>query len=90
MEYTDIDTAADYTIRITGLGESLLKVNGQRVAPSKYGRLAGEIKEFPVPDSLVKQGRLVLTWDDINEDFLNWRRQSRVCEVWLIRNENKE
>jgi len=85
MEYTDIDTTANYTVRITGTGESLLKINGQRVAPSMYGRGAGEIKEFPVPSSLIKQGKLILTWDDLDETFLNWRKQSRVCEVWLIK-----
>ena len=85
MEYTNIDTSASYTVRIAGVGESLLKINGQRVAPSHYGREAGDIKEFPVPTTLVQQGKLVLTWDDINEDFLNWRDQSRVSEVWLIK-----
>jgi hypothetical protein len=85
MEYTNIDTSAMYTVRISGIGESLLKINGQRVAPSRYGRKAGEIKEFPVPPSIIKQGKLVLTWDDINEDFLNWRQQSRVSEVWLVK-----
>jgi hypothetical protein len=87
MEYTNVDTTARYTVRITGLGESLLKVNGQRVTPDKYGRKAGEIKEFPVPDSLVKQGKIILTWEDINEDSMNWRLQSRVCEVWLIKSQ---
>ena len=85
MEYTVIDTAAAYTVRITGVGESLLKINGQRVAPSHYERAQGAVKEFPVPESLVKQGKLILTWDDVNEDFLNWRKQSRVSEVWLIK-----
>ncbi|MES1213925.1 MAG: hypothetical protein ABUT20_00285 [Bacteroidota bacterium] len=85
MEYTIIDTAAAYTIRVNGVGECLLKINGQRVAPSHYGREVGDVKEFPVPQTLVQQGKLVLTWDDINEDFLNWRKQSRVNEVWLIK-----
>ncbi|MCW3120091.1 MAG: hypothetical protein JWM28_4173 [Chitinophagaceae bacterium] len=85
MEYTNIDTTASYVVKINGVGESLLKINGQRVAPSHYGREVGDIKEFPVPQALVQQGKLVLTWDDINEDFLNWRKQSRVNEVWLIK-----
>lgn len=85
MEYGNIDTSAKYTVKVNGMGECLLKINGKRVAPSHYGRGYGEIKEFPVPEELVKQGKLVLTWDDINEDFLNWRKQSRVTEVWLIK-----
>jgi len=85
MEYSNIDTSARYTVKINGMGECHLKINGQRVAPSLYGKAYGEIKEFPVPQALVQQGKLVLTWDDINEDFLNWRKQSRVTEVWLIK-----
>ncbi|HSB94195.1 MAG TPA: hypothetical protein VLC28_13820, partial [Flavitalea sp.] len=85
LEYKDIDSAASYTVRVNGVGECLLKINGQRVAPSHYGREVGEIKEFPVPAELVRSGKLLLTWDDINEEFLNWRKQSRVSEVWLIK-----
>ncbi|MBS1609099.1 MAG: hypothetical protein JSS70_10155 [Bacteroidetes bacterium] len=86
IDYTGLDSAADYTVRITGYGECLLKINGQRVSPSRYGRGVGEIKEFPVPQSLIQQGHILLTWDDLNEDFLNWRQQSRINEVWLIKN----
>ena len=86
VEYTGLDSTADYTVRVTGYGECLLKVNGQRVSPSKYGRATGEIKEFPVPKALIQQGHILLTWDDLDEDFLNWRKQSRVNEVWLIKN----
>ncbi|MGC4036290.1 MAG: hypothetical protein QM764_10025 [Chitinophagaceae bacterium] len=85
IEYTDLDPKAHYTIRVTGYGECLLKVNGQRLSPSKYGRGVGEIKEFPVPQSLIEQKKLLLTWDDLDETFLNWRQQSRVNEVWLIK-----
>ncbi|MGC3943263.1 MAG: hypothetical protein QM762_01780 [Chryseolinea sp.] len=85
MKYTTIDPNGRYTVRINGMGECLLKINGQRVAPSHYGRNYGEVKEFPVPQEMVKTGKLVLTWDPINEDFMNWRKQSRVTEVWLIK-----
>lgn len=85
IEYTGIDSFAQYTIRVTGYGECLLKANGQRLSPSKYGKGVGEIKEFPVPEHLIQNGKLLLTFDDINEELLNWRQQSRVNEVWLIR-----
>jgi len=85
LEYSNIDPSASYVVKVNGVGESLLKINGERVAPSHYGREIGEVKEFPVPARLVLSGKLLLTWDDINEDFLNWRKQSRVSEVWLIK-----
>ncbi|MDP4130848.1 MAG: hypothetical protein Q8939_11865 [Bacteroidota bacterium] len=87
MEYNGLDSTGKYhyTVRITGKGESHVKANGQRLVPTLYGKEIGDIKEFPVPADLISHGKLVLTWDDINEDNLNWRQQSRVAEVWLIR-----
>lgn len=85
MRYERLDTTAQYTVRITGYGESLLRANGQRLTPSVYGKGTGEIKEFPVPQALSKTGTLLLTWDPIDEEHLNWRQHSRVAEVWLIK-----
>ncbi len=85
MRYDRLDTTAQYTVRITGYGESLLRANGQRLTPSVYGKGTGEIKEFPVPQALSKTGTLLLTWDPIDEEHLNWRQHSRVAEVWLIK-----
>jgi hypothetical protein len=61
MEHNNIDTSARYTVKVNGMGECRLKINGHRVAPSRYGKGYGEIKEFPVPQALVQQGKLVLT-----------------------------
>ncbi len=89
MEYNSLDSTGkyQYSVRITGKGESLVKANGKRLIPTQYGKGIGEIKEFPVPPEWIPHGKLVLTWDDINENNLNWRQQSRVTEVWLIREE---
>ncbi len=57
MEYSNVDTSAHYIVRVNGMGECLLRINGQRVAPSRYSKEYGEIKEFPVPEALVKQGQ---------------------------------
>jgi hypothetical protein len=86
LEYNGVDSTASYTVRVTGFGECLLKINGQPVAHTLYGKGLGEIKEFPVSASLIKNGKLLVTFDDINEDNINWRQQSRVTEVWLIKN----
>jgi Glycosyl hydrolase family 20, domain 2 len=85
LEYNGLDSTKNYMIRTTGFGECLLKINGQRVAHTKYGKGIGEIKEFPVPADLIKNGKISLTFDDINEDNINWRQQSRLTEVWLIK-----
>lgn len=85
MSYEQLDANAQYTVRVTGFGESLLRANGEKLTPAIYGKGIGEIKEFPVPAALTRQGRLVLTWDAIDEEHLNWRQHSRLTEVWLIK-----
>ena len=85
LEYNGIDSTADYIVRETGFGECLLKVNGQRLDHTLYGKGIGEIKEFPVPKNLIKNGKITITFDEINEDDINWRKQSRATEIWLIK-----
>jgi len=83
--YEQLDSTANYTVQITGYGESLLKANGQRLQPAVYGKGIGERKVFPVPARLIREGKLLLTWDTIDEEHINWRQHSRVSEVWLIK-----
>jgi len=85
VTYEHIDPNADYVIRITGYGEALTRINGQRVTPTLYGKGIGEIKEFPVPQEAVRSGQIVVTWDQPEEANLNWRQQSRISEIWLLR-----
>jgi hypothetical protein len=83
--YPAIDPRADYLVRTTGCGDCLLRVNGVRIAPTLDGRQIGEIKEFPIPRGLYRNGVITLTFDPTFEPHLNWRVQSRLTEVWLIK-----
>jgi hypothetical protein len=83
--YPQVDPNADYLVRTTGCGDCLLRVNGVRVAPTLDGRQIGEIKEFPIPRGLYRNGVITLTFDPTFEPHLNWRVQSRLTEVWLIK-----
>jgi hypothetical protein len=85
VRYERIDPNADYVIRITGYGDALTRINGNRVAPTTYGKGIGEIKEFPVPRDAVQSGQIVVTWDQPDEAHLNWREQSRISEIWLLK-----
>ena len=86
MVYEGLDPNAQYVVRSTGYGQALLRINGERVAPTIDGTQMGEIKEFPVDSRFIKNRKLVLTWDrPPNEEKLNWRRQSRLAEVWLLK-----
>ena len=83
--YQHLDPAARYVVRLTGKGDALLRINGQRVEPSLYSKEVGAFKEFPVPQGLLKDGKLTLTWDVPNEGNLNWRKKSMLAEVWLLK-----
>jgi hypothetical protein len=85
LEYNGLDSTARYVLRVTGFGECLPRVNGQRVAYTLYGKGIGEIKEFPVPPELIRNGKITVTFEDIDEDNINWRQRSRVTEVWLVK-----
>jgi hypothetical protein len=85
MKYPMLDPDADYLVRTTGCGECLLRVNGVRLAPTLNGKKVGEIKEFPVPHGLYRDGTITITFDPTFEPELNWRVQSRLTEIWLIR-----
>ena len=86
MVYEGLDPKFHYTVRTTGYGQALLKINGKRVQPTRDGKQIGEFKEFPVPPSDLTNGRIVLTWDKAGDEaHLNWRQRSRLSEVWLLR-----
>jgi hypothetical protein len=72
-------------VRITGYGDALTRINQVQVAPTLYGKRIGELKEFPVPRDAVQSGKLVITWDQPDEAHLNWREQSRITEIWLLK-----
>lgn len=87
LRYHDLDPRGGYRLRLTGYGQVKLRADGQLLTPTLHGREVGEIKEFPVPPDLFKDGKLVLTFDPLpDEAHLNWRQQSRVSEVWLLKN----
>jgi hypothetical protein len=86
MVYEGLDPNASYVVRSTGYGQALLRLNGERVEPAVDGKEMGEFAEFAVPSKYVKDRKLTLTWDrPMNEGGLNWRKRSRLAEVWLLR-----
>ncbi len=85
VRYEHVDPNAEYVIRMTGYREALTRINQERVKPALYGRGIGEIKEFTVPQGAVRSGQIVVTWDRPEEPGLNWREQSRITEIWLLK-----
>lgn len=85
LAYDELDSNSDYIIRVSGYGEALLRANGQRLKPSKYEKGFEQFKEFPLPKDIIKDGKLKITFDKPDEEHLNWRKQSRVTDVWVLK-----
>ncbi len=85
LRYEALDPSASYTVRLTGNGDVRLRADGVRLEPTVYSRKIGEFKEFAVPKALTADGKLLLTFDPIDESHLNWRKHSHVAEVWLLK-----
>jgi hypothetical protein len=87
LSYHQLDSQASYRVRLTGYGPVKVRANGQLLTPTEDAKLEiGQFKEFPLPASLIKDGKLVLTFDPpADEAHLNWRQQSRLSEVWLLK-----
>ena len=85
LQYNELDPNAHYLIRVSGYGEALLRANGERLKPTKYEKGFEQFKEFPLPDGLINDGKLKITFDEPDEGDLNWRKRSRVTDVWILR-----
>ena len=85
MQYEGLDPKGAYTVRMTGMGEALLRINGELVKPTVYSKELGQFKEFPVPPEALKNGKIKLTWDKPDEEKLNWRERSNLNEIWVIK-----
>jgi len=87
LRYHHLDASASYRLKMTGSGRPKVRANGQLLAPVKDGRIeVGESMEWVVPAGTLRNGDLLVTFDALPEEAeLNWRKQSRVSEVWLLR-----
>jgi len=85
LSYDGLDITANYTVRLTGQGESHIRADGVSLSPTKYSKQVGEFKEFPVPPDLTADGELLVTFDPIDESQLDWRDRSHVAEAWLLK-----
>ncbi|MDZ4861139.1 MAG: hypothetical protein SGI88_19375 [Candidatus Hydrogenedentes bacterium] len=83
--YEHLDANTGYVIEITGQGEALTFVDGQRVQQTSGGTTPAEVKKFLVPRELSADGTIVVTWERPNEEHLNWRQRSRINEIRLVK-----
>lgn len=90
LAYESLDPAAQYEVRLnvitdTAPGQVKLRIDGHPAAPLAPAVRLGDLLRYAVPPDAVADGRLVLTFDSIDERRVNWRQYSRLVEAWLIR-----
>lgn len=85
LDYDQLDPLARYRIRIVGFGDALLRVDGKRLDPIIYNKEIDSIKEWIVPHELTRDGRISVMFDGPEESSLNWRMNSKISDIWLIK-----
>ncbi|MFO1095220.1 MAG: hypothetical protein U0992_18235 [Planctomycetaceae bacterium] len=85
LVYEDLDPKAKYTLKFSGFGDLKPQVNGQPLTATKYETEQNTLKEFPVPEGAIHNGKLTVTFETVYLRGVNWRYQPRLAEAWLIR-----
>lgn len=85
LDYDNLEPGARYMIRVAGYGEALLRVDGKRLAPIVYSKQEDGFKEWIVPLSLTQDGKISVTFDGPEESDLNWRKNSKISDIWLLK-----
>jgi hypothetical protein len=89
MRYHDLDSAAQYKIRVVYAGDGLrarvrLLANDAEIHPLQYKPFPVRPVEFDIPKSATAEGELTLTWHQ-EPGRGSAGRGCQVAEVWLIR-----
>lgn len=85
LDYDNLQPNARYVIRVLGTGDALLRVDGKRLEPTLYNREPETLKEWIVPLELSQDGKLHISFDEPEESHLNWRKHSKVSDIWLLK-----
>jgi hypothetical protein len=92
IRYDNLDTSAVYTLKIayTGRFRSNMKLVADGVTIHDYIRMGTRpLFEFPLPNEVTKDGKVLFTWTCGSDDTGEGERGSQVAEIWLIRKKNK-
>ena len=93
-DFKNIDMTPEEKIKaVSGLKEQLEEnfvILGQLLSEIKRNKLFKHkgyktFKEFVVPRRLVGDSEITITFDKPEESHLNWRKYSKVSDVWLIK-----
>ncbi|HOQ31148.1 MAG TPA: alpha-glucuronidase family glycosyl hydrolase [Candidatus Hydrogenedens sp.] len=86
-QYQGLEPNAQYILRITGLGKPQIMIDGQKINnPDEKGIELGEFKDYVVPSECIQDREITVKWTlPVGDLKKNWRQQSRICEMWLLK-----
>jgi hypothetical protein len=88
MEYNNLDSHAEYTLRIayTGRFRSNMKLVADGVMIHDFIRMGTKpLFEFSLPKEITKDGQIRFTWTCGTDDGGEGERGSQVAEIWIIK-----
>lgn len=87
ITYNDLDTEAQYIVRLFAQGNSPLVIDGVKAKLIRKGETYDKVTEhiFEVPLEATKDGRIKLTWESLDERHLNWRERHYVTDIWVMK-----
>ncbi len=85
--YQGLEPNTLYLLRITGFGRPQITIDGEKVNGQDEKELnLGEFREYIIPSESIKDREITVKWTLPIEDLQkNWRQQSRICEMWLLK-----
>jgi len=83
LEYENLDFNGRYILRVSGMGDALVRTDGERLEPVLYNKGIGEFKKFVIPKHITQHGKMRLTFDRPEESHLNRKQFSHVSGVWF-------
>ncbi len=86
LTYDNLDPNRGYIVRLFSQRESPLMIDGKRVPLVRKGETFDQValQEFEVPKEALKDGKMTLTWAELDERHLNWRNRHYVTDIWVI------
>ena len=90
MEYTELDPAAKYILRVayTGRFRSKMKLEANGIQIHDFIRMGTQpIFEFQLPKEVTQSGKVIFKWSCAQNDKGEGERGSQVAEVWLLKND---
>jgi hypothetical protein len=87
VTYNDLDSSANYVVRLFAQRASPLMINGIKATLIRQGETFDRVTEqvFDVPAATIKDGRMTLTWETLDEKLLNWRDRHYVTDIWVMK-----